>query len=1562
MVHKKYIKKDGKVFGPYLYENYREKGINDKKDIKKNVLIIIGIFVLLGIVFSGLTFLIYKTNINLFKGELPNSGLVNVAVQIMASFPPEIIIDKEIFVCENKELGYFFNVSDLSGVDGLKVDLSKKYPFDVSCKADNSNLFRCQIYSGALLKNEILNPSNPDAIKYGGYVQYPQTISAIGKGGNTFEYINITLIEINNAPDIENLGITTLEIWDKGENSKYVHKINVTDIEVLSRKFPASSLKFDYKFLNGTNFIQNNPKLFNPATGLINITGQNNILGNYKIQFCVNDTELLNHHARFGEYCSSGANDITWESLRDCTNLTLTITNINRAPVIVSHYPNQTSLNPLGNQELYFNVSAYDPDGTFPLNYSWYINNNLESEGFDNFKYTFGCGVTGNFNVSITVSDGLNSSSMNWNVSVGYVICPAGVIPGGGGGGGSVACTEKWICGEWNQCKNLEDEKLSNNINFKDYDLIRTRCNLFNYNSETCGIQYRDCIDTKNCKTSLLMPGLFSECYYTQNPNCKDGIKNCHDGSCEILIDCGGSCDACPTCEDKIKNQNEAGIDCGGPCSQICEEIPLRTLIFNSLISYLVIGISILLALLVFFQIKKYKKIKQFYNKTKNKEIINNSVATIFLIGFVFILVFAGNFFILNISDSNNRIITEPGFLASYGLINNLFGNFGMFLNFLPSFTVPSGTITQGYEDTILMYDFRNNVTDQDPEDIPLLTFKFDKINDAENFNDYLWINLSINGILAINATNESQTGNIKLSVKVLDQSNDGQIMSFYFNISPVNDAPQFINLEDKVLSVDEPFEYIVEATDEENNVPLDFKIEFIGDSLNSFNSSKTPDGFLNISFIPLNDDVGSYLINFSVNDSLGASSSQLVTFNVSIPVWNPNPVLDYPANENEHFILNLTDMIRPTYQSDIIFENGSNGNFTNFKINNGMIDLTLEDADVGLHYIEITAKSLGLSSTKLFFFNITNINDNPIFAELFVKDEKIYPSETEININENLESTLRLYADDDDFKIKQKDYYDEVLNVNVTIEGPNSNLFNFSFKDIALGYRARFMTDFTPRANDVGEYNLTINVSDKTGNSDVKYFNLTVLSNPYDPPIINSPLDIEFNLIEGQNYNLSFNVTHLIGDELFYKFYVNEKLEDIDTGFGNGKIYNWSFTPDYTSETYGEKINLTLFVVNIFYPEFNATRTWNLTINHSNAPMQTLDDIDNRILSYKETETIDLKKHFYDIDFYDNHYNQNASFNLSSNSNSSRISPLNVSSDWTFILSSSKYEEYSELVNITAYDLDENGTKLTSVTSNNFTVNFTKPETVDVPVPTPSSGSSETIPVSLKIISPGKISAFAGDKIEIPLWLINTGSKDFNELTLGSSAFKDGKTNQEIKTSLDKTSFKSLVKNKQENLTLSVFFDTDKLGDYEILVNVSSKTPKYTDWTKIYINLQAINESSVKDLIIFTEEIIAGNPACIELTELLNEAEKSYAKGDYLDAKKKSQEAISACKASIESLNIPKRNFRDYSLMFYFALGILFALILGMIYYLFKREKFAKSEQQSFNKPKDIINQKEGI
>ena len=93
-------------------------------------------------------------------------------------------------------------------------------------------------------------------------------------------------------------------------------------------------------------------------------------------------------------------------------------------------------------------------------------------------------------------------------------------------------------------------------------------------------------------------------CYFTENPNCRDGITNCHDGACELLVDCGGPCSPCPTCSDGIQNQGEGGADCGGPCPYVCEkESP-----FSS-ISYALIGLLIAIVLILIFIIYKILRI-----------------------------------------------------------------------------------------------------------------------------------------------------------------------------------------------------------------------------------------------------------------------------------------------------------------------------------------------------------------------------------------------------------------------------------------------------------------------------------------------------------------------------------------------------------------------------------------------------------------------------------------------------------------------------------------------------------------------------------------------------------------------------------------------------------------------------------------------------------------------------------------------------------------------------------------------------------------------------------------
>ena len=196
---------------------------------------------------------------------------------------------------------------------------------------------------------------------------------------------------------------------------------------------------------------------------------------------------------------------------------------------------------------------------------------------------------------------------------------------------------------------------------------------------------------------------------------------------------------------------------------------------------------------------------------------------------------------------------------------------------------------------------------------------------------------------------------------------------------------------------------------------------------------------------------------------------------------------------------------------------------------------------------------------------------------------------------------------------------------------------------------------------------------------------------------------------------------------------------------------------------------------------------------------------------------------------------------------------------------------------------------------------------------------------------------------MEIPLVLENSGKGDFKEIKLTSSAYKDGSIANRVETSLGKDSFEILKSGEKEEFNLSVFFDTDKIGDYEIFVRLNSKSPKYSDWAKIHINLQRINESEVKELILFTEEFIVKNPECIEITELINDANRFFENGDYSSAKLKSEEAIDSCENAISQVSYPKLRGSVPIVVWYFVVAVILSIVAGVVYYIIKRRKFKK-------------------
>ena len=538
----------------------------------------------------------FSNKITVFANDSGNN-IQNSSVIFFVSVPNSAPIINEIttqhYVCEGNFLFYTFNVIDIDEND-VSISTTFTNPFFVTTLPDlNLTLSHFEIFSG------ILSKSNAGGANIG-HKNYSGNISVTDSQYSDSALVNITVIEINNAPTLNTIGVRT--IWTAGNNSTFNYQAFATDVE--SGNSNLGNISFNISF-SGTALFG-----INSSSGVINYTGNSGDLGVHNVTVCATDNGIRNPHQNISLCSQSGGN------LSDCETFGLTVTDENRAPNITSYYPTNLTLTINGNDNLYFNITESDLDGTYPDSY-WYVDGILREYDnnsiFDEFSYTFGCDVSGVHTVEVISTDGELNDSVQWNFTVDLEQCPVSSVvssSGSGGSGGVVFCAEKWGCENWNECQNLinSEKDLSADISKS----IRERCDLFNFDNRECGFQVRECIDVNRCRTLINKPGIIRECQYTANPSCFDGILNCHDGFCEVLTDCGGGCVACPTCSDNIKNQNEEGIDCGGVCP-ICVESPSMSI---STLLYLLITLFVISLLIISFLTAR----AYYYYKNRKKE------------------------------------------------------------------------------------------------------------------------------------------------------------------------------------------------------------------------------------------------------------------------------------------------------------------------------------------------------------------------------------------------------------------------------------------------------------------------------------------------------------------------------------------------------------------------------------------------------------------------------------------------------------------------------------------------------------------------------------------------------------------------------------------------------------------------------------------------------------------------------------------------------------------------------------------------------------------------------
>jgi len=512
----------------------------------------------------------------------------DVTISDIEASPVILNISSEYYGCEGAEFSTDFQVIDYDGNLSIVDSLPRDLFFARMVSDDRSPIFDIELFSNNNMSKEDVG-------------NHTRNISAIDNLDfeNSAE-VTFKILEINEIPSTEDMGV--FKIWINNSNSTFSETFNVSDVE--DGLSSDGNLTFNLSFANGDSF-----SLFNidENGSMLYEADQFSPLEVYSLKVCVEDNPLLDLHENITELCgSNGSSNMV------CDEFALTISNESRTPEITSFSPTETNIEMVGGTTSSFNINIFDGDGD-ALSVKLFVDEvekdsetvlkDSEYNYFNEFNYSFGCGIGGQHNISILVDDGLLNSSTDWDVTLQNVACPVDSSSSSSSGSSSgyfEPYSNNNTCTNWNNCQNIDDSFDHEIISLNDYNSYKEQCNQLKYLDNTCGYQTRECINnTIGYKETKV-------CYFITNPRCNDGVKNCHDGFCETGIDCGGECDACPTCHDGKKNQGEAGIDCDGPCPDVCDlESPD---VANSIFITLTVILSLTVGFIIFKMIVIFRK------------------------------------------------------------------------------------------------------------------------------------------------------------------------------------------------------------------------------------------------------------------------------------------------------------------------------------------------------------------------------------------------------------------------------------------------------------------------------------------------------------------------------------------------------------------------------------------------------------------------------------------------------------------------------------------------------------------------------------------------------------------------------------------------------------------------------------------------------------------------------------------------------------------------------------------------------------------------------------------
>ncbi len=833
--------------------------------------------------------------------------------------------------------------------------------------------------------------------------------------------------------------------------------------------------------------------------------------------------------------------------------------------------------------------------------------------------------------------------------------------------------------------------------------------------------------------------------------------------------------------------------------------------------------------------------------------------------------------------------------------------------------------------------DVGENTTD--PDDFPSYVPYNDPVNGTITFEiNFTYCNKTFNesdtncsifeinnqtGV--INYTNplRKDSGNYTLNVSVKDGGNLTDWVEFNFTVIPDYKPNITTSVSPQFTTQGQSLFLSINATDRDNatdNLTFITETYYNGSLLNDTlfpidtdNSLWPPGpamGVMNYTSVN-NSQVGNYTVKIIVNDTWSREDFILVNFTVynlnDPPVLNFSCV-NYTYEDNEYFCNmgeNTTDVDSETpYGETLTYNLTFISGPSLFTINSttGVINFTASDdswANNSHNFTYVLNISVVDSNNSIDWeeFNLTihAVNDAPEFS---------FTNTTGFE-NSTFFMDLSLTATDEENDIP---FYYNITFINCSRVDMDSNCSIFDVNN-TTGVVNRTSV-FT--SGEVGNYTINVTVTD-SGNFTQPYnatgwqlVDFKVLS-------INKPPSADIGGVipsdtfyENETVLFAISVTDPDGDDLFCTWFRDgTQIDNVDYCQGDN---SWQYTPDFDESG---SWTIRLEVTDSYLTDYD---TWGVTILNKNRPPEQIYPIQNQSWNMNSNnKNIILSYNFRDPDNENNVSNDdnNLTINYTALSHitvliDGQTGPVNLTpANWTgkgVVTLTPDTDWYGlEYVVFTVNDSEF------STTSNNISLNVSlveqEPEIQIITetrtrmVPSQARVASLTITVSPM----ERIGSY--NETSANVTLENTGEVTLNGVNITAYVNES----DEVSLDLSRVYVSQLGIGDKVNTTLTITTYELTKETYEIKVTGIVRNPSFNQSSTIYLR-PIYGRTKIQDRISLAKDLFQDNPECLDLTELILEAERELGEDNIDRARELTESALENCRDIIKYTNLTKR------------------------------------------------------